>query len=92
MFGAYLVVAGRFENHFPISVVNVGAPLILAGLLFGSVLPHAFIAHINKSVGKAADRLVNEVNTQTEGNPDIKRGTRPDYEKCTTSVTKYSLV
>lgn len=63
LFGAYLTVAGRFENQFPISVVNISAPLILAGLLFGSVLPHAFIAHINKSVGKTADRLINEVNT-----------------------------
>ena len=92
LFGAYVTVASKFENAYPISAVNISVPLILAGLLIGSMMPHAFVAHINKSVGKTSNRLVEEVNTQTENNQDIKRGVRPDYEKCTTQVTKSSLV
>lgn len=62
LFGAYLLVAGKFENAYPISILNISTPIILAGLLVGSILPHAFIANINSAVGKSTDKLVNEVN------------------------------
>jgi inorganic pyrophosphatase len=62
LFGAYLMVAGNFGNAFPISFVSISTPIILAGLLVGSILPHAFIANINSAVNKSKDKLVNEVN------------------------------
>jgi K(+)-stimulated pyrophosphate-energized sodium pump len=62
LFGAYLLVAGSFENTYPINFISISTPIILAGLLIGSILPHAFIANINSAVNKGTDKLVSEVN------------------------------
>lgn len=67
-------------------------PLVLAGLLLGSMLPYYFSAMTMKSVGFAALKMVEEVRDQFKKNPGIMEGTTtPDYAKCIRISTVASL-
>jgi Na+/H+-translocating membrane pyrophosphatase len=88
IFGAYILVASHFSNTYPVDKLYLLLPIVLSSILIGSILPHAFLANLNTSVGKASERIVDEVNNQIEAIPDLKRGTRPDYDRATTLSTK----
>jgi K(+)-stimulated pyrophosphate-energized sodium pump len=56
------------------------------------MLPYFFSALTIASVGKAANKMVEEVRAQFEANPGILAGTAtPDYNKCIDISTKASL-
>jgi len=47
------------------------------------MLPYWFSAMTMKSVGKAANQMVEEIRTQLRENPGIETGeVEPDYERC----------
>jgi len=54
--------------------VNINAPLVYSGLLFGAVLPYAFFSLALRSVASAALELVKDCRKQIEENPGIKTG------------------
>lgn len=67
-------------------------PMIFTSLLFGAMLPYAFSALTMKSVGKAAEGMIEEVRRQIKANPGILTGeTRPDYGRCIQVSTQSSL-
>lgn len=59
------------------------------GLLLGSSLPYAFSATTMRSVGKAAEDMVEECRRQFPG--IINSYENPDYERCITISTEASL-
>ena len=61
-------------------------------MLIGSMLPYLFSALTIAAVGRAANKMVEEVRRQFEENPGILAGTAiADYNKCIDISTKASL-
>lgn len=74
---------------FSISLEN---PAVLIGLLIGSMLPYLFSALTIAAVGRAANKMVEEVRRQFLENPGILEGTVvADYNKCIDISTKAAL-
>lgn len=58
-------------------------PLLLSGLMIGSMMAFVFCAMTMKAVGRAAGAMVNEVRRQFKEMPGIMDGTeKPDYARC----------
>jgi len=90
LYGAFIT---RAKNSTVNRIVNIeiNDPWIFCSLLIGAMLPYAFSALTMKSVGSAAQEMVNEVREQFK-NPRIRNGQQePDYEKCIKVSTTASL-
>jgi len=82
LFGAYCVRAN-------IEVVDIRDPWTFSGLLYGAMMPYAFSAMTMKSVGEAANDMVNECMAQF---PKILSGEiKPQYQRCIEISTEASL-
>ena len=65
---------------------------VLIGLLIGAMLPYFFSALTIAAVGRAANKMVEEIRVQFANNPGILDGTvTPDYNRCIEISTKASL-
>jgi len=85
LFGAFVTTKG-LEN------VDILEPFAFSGLLIGAMLPYWFSAMTMKSVGDAAQLMVEEVRRQVRENPGILDGTQePDHEACVAISTDASL-
>lgn len=72
--------------------ISLANPCVLIGLLIGAMLPYLFSAMTIASVGKAANKMVDEVRAQFENNPAILEGkSAPDYNRCIDISTQASL-
>merc|ERR1719401_3231444 len=72
-----LALFGAFTVRAEVTDVNILNPWVFTGLLFGAMMPYAFSAMTMKSVGHAADAMVQECKEQF---PKIlKEGKDPDY-------------
>ena len=72
--------------------ISLSDPCVLIGLLVGAMLPYLFSAMTIASVGKAANKMVEEVRSQFENDPAILEGKSvPDYNRCIDISTKASL-
>jgi len=84
-----LALFGAFKTRAHIIHVDVAEPWTFSGLLIGALLPYWFSAMTMKSVGEAAEDMVNECMRQF---PDIVSGKKaPDYENCIQISTEASL-
>jgi inorganic pyrophosphatase len=84
-----LALFGAFKTRAKIPHVDVAESWTFAGLLLGALLPYAFSAMTMRSVGVAANDMVQECRRQF---PDILSGLKePDYEKCIAISTKSAL-
>ena len=90
LYGAFVVRAKNSPIN-PIKNIEIIDPWIFFSLLIGAMLPFAFSAMTMKSVGSAAQEMVNEVREQFK-NPKIRNGEiEPDYERCIKVSTTASL-
>jgi inorganic pyrophosphatase len=72
--------------------ITITDALVFSGLLIGAMLPYWFSALTMKSVGKAANQMVEEIRTQLRENPGIRTGeSEPNYERCVAISTQASL-
>ncbi len=72
--------------------IHLNNPCVLVGLLIGAMLPYLFSAMTIGSVGKAANKMVEEVRRQFENDPDILTGKSvPNYNHCIDISTRASL-
>jgi inorganic pyrophosphatase len=84
-----LALFGAFKTRAKIPHVDVAEPWTFAGLLLGALMPYAFSAMTMRSVGKAANDMVQECRRQF---PAILSGhAEPDYQKCIEISTKSAL-
>jgi inorganic pyrophosphatase len=86
-----LALFGAFITRVDMHTVNVLEPLVFAGLLVGAMMPYAFSAFTMKSVGKAANKMVEEVRRQfklMKENPEYKT----EYGHCVEISTRAALV
>ena len=80
------------KTHVPFFSIQLNDPKVLVGMLVGAMLPYLFSAMTIASVGKAANKMVEEVRSQFEKNPEILEGKKaPDYNRCIDISTKASL-
>merc|ERR1740121_346042 len=82
LFGAYTVRA-----H--VSDVDVLNTWVFTGLLFGAMMPYAFAAWTMKSVGEAANDMVEECKRQFP--LILQNKAEPDYRTCISISTQASL-
>ena len=80
------------KTHNPFFSISLNDPCVLIGMLIGAMLPYLFSAMTIGSVGKAANKMVEEVRAQFKNNPEILEGKSvPDYNRCIDISTKASL-
>ncbi|MDE7162171.1 MAG: sodium-translocating pyrophosphatase [Anaeroplasmataceae bacterium] len=86
------LIVGFFEASGVIDKFKISDPVFIVGLLIGAMLPYFFSSLVIASVGRAANKMIEEVRDQFEKNPDILKGqANPDYAKCVDISTKASL-
>lgn len=72
--------------------INIVEPGTIVCLLIGAMLPYLFTSLTMKSVGKAANKMIEEVRRQFKENPGImENNDKPDYAKCVDISTKAAL-
>ena len=72
--------------------IDILQPGVMIGVFIGAMLPYLFTALVIKSVGKAANKMIEEVRSQFYQDPGIMLGTSlPDYAKCVDISTKAAL-
>ncbi|MDD4077984.1 MAG: sodium-translocating pyrophosphatase [Bacilli bacterium] len=85
LFVAYAHAAG-------LAAIDVLKPTVIIGLMLGAMLPYLFTALTIKSVGKAANKMIEEVRNQFKNDPGIMEGSsKPDYAKCVDISTAAAL-
>ena len=87
-----LALIVSYTHSVGIKFIDLQDPKFIVGLLIGAMLPYLFSALTIASVGKAANKMVEEVRAQFEADPGILAGTStPNYIKCIDISTKASL-
>ncbi len=75
-----------FMNYFEITLMN---PKVLAGIFLGSMMAFLFCGLTMNAVGRAAQKMVEEVRRQFREIPGILSGeSTPDYARCVSISTK----
>ncbi len=99
LFSAYLTAAGLKTYLTDVNIINPKAtgvelanPFILVGVIIGATLAYLFSAMAIQSVGKTANKLVDEVRRQFREIQGLLEGkAKPDYARAVDISTKHAL-
>ena len=81
-----------FAQTSGLTAIDIIKPGTVVCLLIGSMLPYLFTSLTMKSVGKAANKMIEEVRRQFKEKPGIMENKeKPDYAKCVDISTRAAL-
>ena len=87
-----LAMIVAFSQAAGLSTVSLLQPGVLVAILIGSMLPFYFTALTIRSVGRAANKMIENVRHQFKNDPGILEGTsKPNYIECVDISTKAAL-
>jgi inorganic pyrophosphatase len=87
-----LSLLSAFKDKAGLTVVDVGDPVVLSGVLFGAMLPFLFAALTMLSVQKAAGAIIIEVRRQFAEIEGLREGTaEADSDRCVAISTQSSV-
>lgn len=87
LFASFAETTGISQNGMSILDAKV-----VVGLFIGGMLPFLFSAFTMSSVGKAANKMIEEVRRQFREKPGILKGEeKPDYHRCVAISTNAAL-
>jgi K(+)-stimulated pyrophosphate-energized sodium pump len=89
-----LALFAAFKEITGLKVIDISDAKVLAGLFVGGMIPFLFSALAMRSVGRAANAMVEEVRRQfreIKGLLEGKENVEPDYEKCIEISTTASI-
>jgi K(+)-stimulated pyrophosphate-energized sodium pump len=104
LFSAYLETIHNIVKHrveasgftlpadWSFSNVNLASIPVFVGALLGAMLTYLFSSMAISAVGRAAEKVIEDVRAQFKENPGIMTGaSRPDYGRCVHIVTGAAL-
>ncbi len=71
--------------------LNLTSPYLMAGLFIGAMLPFIFSSLTIGAVGRAAEKMVNEVRRQFKELGILEGKGKPDYESCIRIATRGAI-
>ena len=84
--------AGYMPHGWAFTNINLAEVPVFAGALLGAMLVFLFSSLAIKAVGRAAQKIVQDVRDQFRENPGIMEGTvKPNYARCVSIVTGAAL-
>ena len=87
-----LAMFSAYASAVNLQSINIMNPLVVIGLLVGGTLPFFAGANTMSSVGRAAQKMVEEVRRQFREIPGIMEGTgKPDPQSCVSIATTAAL-
>ncbi|MFH1552860.1 MAG: sodium-translocating pyrophosphatase [Candidatus Omnitrophota bacterium] len=87
-----LALFAAFQKVTGLKAIDLVKPLPVAGLFIGALIPFSISAMTLKAVGRAADKLVQEIRRQFHQIKGLMEGTaKPDTQTCIDIATKSAL-
>jgi K(+)-stimulated pyrophosphate-energized sodium pump len=87
-----LALFASYSQAVGLKIIDLLSPIVLVGLLLGGMLPYLFAALSMEAVGKAANKMIEEVRRQFREKPRIMEGKeKPDYRLCVDISTSAAL-
>ena len=87
-----LALFAAFQKVSGLQAIDLIKPMPVAGLFLGALVPFAIAAMTLKAVGRAADKLVQEIRRQFREIVGLLEGTaKPDTQTCINIATRSAL-